>query len=404
MNVSARRASASSGEDLVLAGGRIVTPDGVVDGWLRLSGPVIAEVGTGPPPVPGEDLAGRWVLPGFVDVHCHGGGGGSFDGRDPEQHRTAVRAHRAHGTTTMLASLVSAGIGDLCEQLRGLRGLVAEGELAGIHLEGPFLSAVRCGAHDPSLLRSPDPDAVARLLDAGGDAVRMVTLAPELEGSQAAVRQITEAGVIAAVGHTDADLEQVVRAVDAGATVATHLFNGMRPLHHREPGPVGALLDDSRVSVELICDTVHLHPVAARIAARHAGVGRTVAVTDAISATAAGDGTYELGSLPVTVSGGEPRLADGSLAGSTLTMDAALRNLVTRCGLGIEEAVAATSSTPAALLGLDDRVGAVRPGGAADLVVMGPDLEVAGVLRAGRWLPEASGPGRPREHAPTLDI
>ena len=196
--------------------------------------------------------------------------------------RQAVDAHTAHGTTTMLASLVTRPVPVLVEQVATLADLVTDGLIAGIHLEGPFLSAARCGAHDPGLLRPPDPVSVDALLAAGRGTIRMVTVAPELEGAVPAVKRLVDAGVIAAIGHTDALAEDVVPAVDAGATVATHLFNGMRPLHHREPGPIGVLLDDERVTVELICDLVHLHPTIVRLAARHAGVGRTVLITDAI--------------------------------------------------------------------------------------------------------------------------
>ncbi|WP_338602150.1 N-acetylglucosamine-6-phosphate deacetylase [Saccharopolyspora sp. SCSIO 74807] len=379
-----------------IAASRIVTPQGVLEpGWIRLSGASIAELGSGTPPEstdPGAgpaditDLGAGWLVPGFVDIHCHGGGGGSFTGVELDQAEAALAAHRAHGTTTMLASLVSAPLADLTKQISALRELVEDGRLDGIHLEGPFLSAARCGAHDPAVLRAPDQQSVRKLLTAGRGAVRMVTLAPELDGSVEAVRELADADVIAAIGHTDAVREDIVPAVEAGATVATHLFNGMRPLHHREPGPVGTLLADERVTVELICDFVHLHPTVAGLAARHAGAGRTVLVTDAISATDAGDGTYELGKLPVTVSGGEARLADGSLAGSTLTMDTALRNLVTGCGLSVPEAVAAAATRPAELLGAGDRVGALRPGLAADLVFLDEELTLRHVMKDGSWV------------------
>ncbi|MER7078811.1 N-acetylglucosamine 6-phosphate deacetylase [Saccharopolyspora kobensis] len=373
--------------ELILAGGQVVTPDGVLDqGWVRISGGKIAEVGTGPTAA-GEvvDLRGQWLVPGFVDIHCHGGGGGSFTSIEVDQARAAIAAHRLHGTTTMLASLVSAPLPDLTKQISALSDLVVDGELAGIHLEGPFLSSARCGAHDPAILRAPEASAVQQVLDAGRGTVRMVTLAPELPNGVEAVRQLVDHGVIAAVGHTDAVLSQVVPAVEAGATVATHLFNAMRPLHHREPGPIGVLLEDERVTVELICDLVHLHPAIVQLAASHAGTGRTVLVTDAISATDAGDGTYELGKLPVTVANGEARLADGSLAGSTLTMDVAFRNLVESGGQSVPAAVAASSTKPAQLLGLDDRIGSIRPGLAADLAVLDTDLRLTGVLKDGTW-------------------
>ncbi|MCG8917932.1 N-acetylglucosamine-6-phosphate deacetylase [Actinokineospora sp. PR83] len=374
----------------LITGGRLVTPDGVLDdGWLLVEDGHIAALGTGGPPRADDavDAGGAWVVPGFVDIHCHGGGGAAFTSADPADLRLAADTHARHGTTTLLASLVSRPVPELADQIAALRELVEDDVVAGIHLEGPFLSAARCGAHDPAVLRPPAPEAVDALLAAGRGAVRMVTLAPELAGSVEAVRRLVDGGAIAALGHTDAVEAQVLPAVDAGATVATHLFNGMRPLHHREAGPIGALLDDDRVSVELICDLVHLSPTVVRLAARHAGPERTVLVTDAIAAAGAGDGDYEIGGLAVRVRDGVPTLAEsGALAGSSLTMDAAFRNLVRGCGLDVPEAVAATATRPAALLGLADTTGKLAKGLAADLVLLDRDLALTRVCRRGTWL------------------
>ena len=260
--------------DVTLTGGRVVTPDGVLEqGWVAVRDGLIAAVGEGAPPDgPTTDVDGGWLVPGFVDIHCHGGGGEAFTSADPARVVKAANAHRRHGTTTLLASLVSRPIPELADQVKALTELVRDEVVAGIHLEGPFLSAARCGAHDPAILCPPDRASIDRLLDAGGGTVRMITIAPELEHGVDAVRHLVDNDVLAAIGHTDATEAQIRPAVEAGATVATHLFNGMRPLHHREPGPIGALLDDERVTVELICDLVHLHPTAVRLAARHAGV------------------------------------------------------------------------------------------------------------------------------------
>jgi len=381
------------GERLI-AGGRVATPGGVLDpGWVLVDDGVISAIGEGEPPRSAAvtDATGSWVVPGFVDIHCHGGGGAAFTSADPDHVRQVVDAHTAHGTTTMLASLVTRPVPELVEQVAALADLVRDGLVAGIHLEGPFLSAARCGAHDPAILRPPDPVSVDALLSAGRGTIRMVTIAPELEGAVPAVKRLVDAGVIAAIGHTDALAEDVVPAVDAGATVATHLFNGMRPLHHREPGPIGVLLDDERVTVELICDLVHLHPTVVRLAARHAGVGRTVLITDAIAAAAAGDGTYDIGGLAVDVTNGVPTLAGGgSLAGSTLTMDAAFRNMVKSCGVGVLDAVAAASTRPAELLGLGDVTGRLAPGYAADVVLLDDALRPVSVMRRGEWVPSPS--------------
>ncbi|TWP53030.1 N-acetylglucosamine-6-phosphate deacetylase [Lentzea tibetensis] len=373
--------------DVTLTGGRVVTPDGVLEsGWISVREGRIQAVGDGvPPDGPTTDVSGNLVVPGFVDIHCHGGGGHAFTSDDPEKVRRAAAAHRRHGTTTQIASLVSRPIPELADQVSALAEFVQDGLIAGIHLEGPFMSPARCGAHDPAILCPPDADSVTKLLDAGKGTVRMITLAPELEGAVAAVHQLVDNGVIAAIGHTDATEAQVRPAVDAGASVATHLFNGMRPLHHREPGPIGALLDDERVTVELICDLVHLHPTAVRLAARHAGIDRTVLVTDAIAAAGVGDGVYDVGGLEVRVVDGVPTLAGGAaLAGSTLTMDMAFRNAINSCGLSLVEAVHATSTRPATLLGL--QTGQLRAGYAADLVVLDAELKPRDVLSKGEWV------------------
>jgi N-acetylglucosamine-6-phosphate deacetylase len=374
----------------LLAGARVMHRAGVVeDGWLELAGGRIVAAGAGPPPrAPDRDLAGRWVLPGFVDVHVHGGGGASFDSGDLDEARLASRFHRRHGTTTTLASLMTAGLDELERSLASLAGLVESGELAGLHLEGPFLNPARCGAHDPRLLRAPARDDVARLLAAGRGSVRMVTLAPELDGGLEAVRAVVGHGAIAAVGHTDAGYELTRDAIEAGATVATHLFNAMRPLHHRDPGPVPALLEDHRVTLELICDGVHLDPGLVHAVFALAGPDRVALVTDAIAAAGAGEGggAYELGGRSVRVEGGVARLAGtDTLAGSTLTMDAALRVAV-RAGVPVADAARALSETPARLLGLQEKVGALEPGMDADLVVLDDELRVQAVMAKGAWV------------------
>jgi N-acetylglucosamine-6-phosphate deacetylase len=274
---------------------------------------------------------------------------------------------------------------------------VCDGLLAGVHLEGPWLSPDRSGAHQPGSLVEPAPAAVESLLAAGDPstgsgrrgAVRMVTLAPELPGGVAAVRQIAAAGVVAAIGHTDATYDVARAALDAGATVGTHLFNAMRGLHHREPGPVGALLESAAADVELIADGVHLHPAVLRTAFA-AKPGRCVLVTDAMAAAGAEDGDYRLGPMSIEVREGVARLTDGgsgrgAIAGSTLTMDAAVRFAVREAGLPLVDVVHAASTAPARVLGLRD-VGALEPGRRADLVVLDEELEVSRVMRAGAWI------------------
>lgn len=346
-------------------------------GWVEVADGRIAAVGSGRPAHADEACA--VLVPGFVDVHVHGGGGAAFPGGGPGEAARAVAFHRAHGTTTMVASLVTATPGALARDVAALSELVGAGELAGVHLEGPWLAAARCGAHDPALLRDPDPAELGALLATG--VVAMVTLAPERPGALAAIRQVVDAGAVAAVGHTDATWETTRAAIDAGARHATHLFNAMRPIHHREPGPAVALLHDERVTVELVTDGLHVHP-ALWNHVEAVAPGRVAAVTDAMAAAGMPDGRYRLGQLDVAVVDGVARLADGgAIAGGTATADRLFRNVVAQTG-DLRRAVAMTATTPAGALGLTD-VGALVPGRRADLVALTPDLRVDQVWRAG---------------------
>lgn len=369
----------------VLTGANVVLPTGTVkNGRLAIEGKRI----TGTPPADAQliDVTGHWLVPGFVDIHNHGGGGASFSGT-AEQILTAVHTHRLHGTTTLVASTVTDEMDLLVRQAGLLSELAEQGDIAGVHFEGPFISPCRKGAHSEKLLRDPDPAEVRKLIDAARGKAKMVTLATELPGGIDSVRLLADHGVIAAIGHTDAGYEQTVEAIDAGATVATHLFNAMPALNHRAPGPIAALLEDERVTVELINDGVHLHPAALELAFHHAGADRVAFITDAMDAAGTGDGRYMLGPLEVEVSEGVARLVEGgSIAGSTLTLDRAFRRAVTVDRLSVEDAVTALSANPARLLGLFDRVGSLEPGKDADLVLLDADFELKGVMRQGEWV------------------
>ncbi|MFE1957165.1 N-acetylglucosamine-6-phosphate deacetylase [Streptomyces sp. NPDC059479] len=377
---------AARAESTVLAGARVVLPTGTVEG-----GRVIVEgrriVGAAPDDAAVLDLSGHWLVPGFVDMHNHGGGGASFTGGSVDDVLTGIRTHREHGTTTLVASTVTGEMDFLAQRASILSELVEQGDLAGIHFEGPFISPCRKGAHSEELLRDPDPAEVRKLLDAARGTARMVTLATELPGGIDSVRLLAEHGVIAAIGHTDATYEQTVEAIDAGATVATHLFNAMPPLGHRTPGPIAALLEDERVTVELINDGTHLHPAALELAFHRAGGGRVAFITDAMDAAGFGDGLYQLGPLAVDVKDGVARLVEGgSIAGSTLTLDTAFKRAATVDRLPVDEIVQAISANPAKLLGVDDRVGSLEPGKDADLVVLDAGFSVKGVLYKGDWV------------------
>lgn len=385
--MATRSQAAEVPEMTILSGARLVTDTQVLeDAVIVISGHLITGVRQGEAPRDALDLQGGTVLAGFVDQHCHGGGGGDFFSADPDQVATAAAAHLAHGTTTIVASLVTATHADLLAQLAVLHPFVADETLVGVHLEGPWISPQECGAHDLAVLHSPGRDEIEELLGAAGSDLVMVTLAPELEGGIEATRQFVDAGVVVAIGHTAADFDTTKAAIDAGATVATHLLNRMPSLEKRAPGPLLALLEDPRVVCELIIDGVHLHPGMVSFVINQVGADRVAAITDAMGAAGGAEGRYKIGQLDVEVARGQARLAStGALAGSVLTLDQVLRNLVLGNGIELPQASRMLSATPARALGLTDR-GRVARGQRADLVVLDDDLQVRRVMRGGQWV------------------
>ncbi|NJP24314.1 N-acetylglucosamine-6-phosphate deacetylase [Microbispora hainanensis] len=376
---------------VTLSDARIVTPDGVHDGWLTIEDGRITHIGRGQAPRDGLGLGGRTVVPGFVDIHSHGGAGGSFPDGDPETAAAVAAFHLGRGSTTLMASLVTAAPDTLARTAATLADLCEEGLLAGIHFEGPYIARSRCGAHEPTLLREPDVAEFRALVKAGRGHVRMLTIAPELPNALDVIREAAAEGVVAALGHSDATYEQTIEGIDAGATVATHLYNALPPLGHRAPGPIAALLQDERVTVELINDGVHVHPAMLRLAMHAAGADRTALVTDAMAATGMGDGRYPLGPMTVDVVDGVARIASdapggGPIAGSTLTMDVAFRRTVREVGRSLVDTALMASLTPARVLGLDGEIGSITVGKYADLVVLDDDLGVGGVMKRGAWI------------------
>jgi N-acetylglucosamine-6-phosphate deacetylase len=335
------------------------------------------------------DAAGAYLVPGFVDMHCHGGGGGSFDDGDTSR---GPLTHLAHGTTSLLASLVANPL-EVLETI--LRRLVADAPasatMKGFHLEGPFLAASHCGAHNPGFLVPPTVESVDRLVEAGGGLLRQVTLAPELDPGFAAIRRLVDHKVAVAVGHTDADYGTARAAFDAGASILTHAFNAMNGLHHRAPGPVAAAFDSPHVTLEVIADGHHVHDSMLRLAFQ-AAPGRVALISDAMAAAGCGDGSYHLGSLPVEVNDGVARLPHGGpIAGSTLTMDAAQRRVVA-AGIPLPEAVAAATLVPARAAGLDgDGTGSLAIGSLADLILLDQNLRPHRIWHAGKELPGTKG-------------
>ena len=383
---------------VIVHGARKCDVDGEADGfWVVFDGDRISTAGHGSgwaehvsAGADVVDAAGAMLTPGFIDLHGHGGGGYSFDD-GAEAIGRALAVHRAHGTTRSVLSLVANPVVTLERSLAAIADIAERDPLVlGSHLEGPFLAPGRKGAHNPDFLISPSAAVTEQLAAAARGTLRQVTIAPELPGALDAITAFADAGVVVAVGHTEADEGLAQAAFDRGARLLTHAFNAMPGIGHREPGPVVAAIRDERVTAELILDGVHVHPDVARLLL-DAADGRVALITDAMAAAGSADGAYKLGSLDVTVVDAVARLtgadgSPGSIAGSTLTLDRALRLAVRQCGLSLRAAITALTWIPARALGLDDRFGRLVPGYAADAVLLNGALEVSAVWGAGRRL------------------
>lgn len=358
------------------------------DAWVLFEGDVISAVGAGQAPEATEkvDLAGARLVPGFIDIHGHGAGGHSYDDGG-EQLAAALTTHRAHGTTRSVVSLVANPLAALRSSLAEVAELtVADPLVLGTHLEGPYLAPGKRGAHHVDYLREPDPITVDELIAASHGTLRQITIAPELPGADDAIDRFVAAGVKVAVGHTEADYDTAARAFDRGASILTHAYNAMNGIHHRAPGPIVAALSDPRVTLEIVLDGYHVHEQVVALTLDEAP-GRVAFITDSMAAAGSEDGHYRLGELNVTVRDGLAVLSGtDTIAGSTLTLDAALRRAVDVVGLSWPDAVAAVTSVPARALGYGDRLGLFEPGYAADAVALDAEGHVAGVWAAGARL------------------
>ncbi|MGP9031632.1 N-acetylglucosamine-6-phosphate deacetylase [Glutamicibacter mysorens] len=350
-----------------------------------------------------EVAPGSIIIPGLIDLHCHGALGADFSSPDHKSVTEAIEYLHRSGTTTLLASLVTAEPSSMIEAAELLAELAEAGKIAGIHAEGPFLSEARCGAQDPRFLQEPDPGFVSELVAASRGQLRTMTYAPELEGTEEIIEQLVSHGVVPSLGHTDASAqvasdslrfarEQLRSAGVDGFTerpTVTHLFNGMPSLHHREPGPVAACLEETvnrNAFVELIADGVHLSPDTVRLVYRLVGGGNILLVSDSMAATGLADGQYALGPQEVTVSNGQARLSsDNSLAGGTCTLLQIVQHAV-QAGVSLVEAVNSATSIPASLIGLADEVGSLHYGFAADALVLDADLQLVQTIRNGEYL------------------
>ncbi len=380
---------------------RILTPDEEIsDGVIVVEGSRIAAIGHRdemrlPPDAIDYVATGMTVVPGFVDVHIHGAGGHDVMEADARALDRITSTVARHGTTSIVATTVTAPVEETCRSLQGIAsyirahenvesdGLAAE--ILGIHLEGPFISKARRGVHPPDALAKPSVATLGKFIEAADGLVKIVTLAPELPGALELIAAAVAAKIVAAIGHTDADYDQARAAIHAGARHAVHMYNAMRPFGHRDPGVVGAILTDPEVTAEVIAYLVHVAGPAIQVLVGTKGFDTVLLVSDGIAATGMPDGKYRLGTFEVSVKDGVARSSEGKLAGSTLTMDRALRNIV-GIGVPLQDAVRMATVLPARRLGLAGRKGIIAVGADADLVALTPDLRVVGVMTRGAGL------------------
>lgn len=322
------------------------------------------------------------LAPGFVDIHCHGGNGFHFFDLSAEAAQGSANFHLKHGTTSVVASFIAAQIPDLQKEISYLVDQLPLLNVVGIHLEGPYLSEIFCGAHNPAFLSAPSITEVKYLLDLGSGWIKMITIAPELPNALETISFLKSVGVIAAIGHSDADDQITTAAINAGASMVTHFFSAMRPIHHRIGGMALTTLFDDRVNLELILDNVHIAKNAIAIP-RHFSPERIVGITDALAVAGQPDGDYTLGTTQVELRNGVAKIKGKDLlAGSTLTMDRSFRTAVTKLGFTPDQAVRAFCTRPARILGLKN-VGDIRIGMDADFVLLNQEYELQKVLFKG---------------------
>jgi N-acetylglucosamine-6-phosphate deacetylase len=380
---------------ITFSGARLIDATGERDDILTIDG---ARIGAEPANTT-LTVRGMIVTPGFVDVHTHGGGGWSLQTTDPAEIASYARWTPETGTTSFLVAVVGVPHALPEAQLRAAAAACAAGgdgaEPLGIHLEGPYMALPKRGAHDPSWLRTPSEADTERILELAQGALRLVTLAPELPGAPAMIERLRAVGVAVSIGHTDATYEQARDTIPLGITHATHCFNAMRPLHHREPGPLGAIVEAEQVRGEVIADGIHVHPSVMRILLRALGPERAIIVTDALACAGIPDAEFEFAGQPAKVIDGVARLRDGTLTGSVLTMDQALRNVVQRVGVALPDAIRMLTLNPAQAAGVGDRKGLLQPGYDSDLLLLDADLTLHATICRGR-LAWASAAGQDR--------
>lgn len=326
------------------------------------------------------DAGEGFIVPGFIDMHVHGGGGFDIMDGKYEAVQQVAAAHSRFGTTAFLPTTMTMGKDKIIESLKSVQEAFVKGtgaaEILGVHLEGPYINSERKGAQKKEDIKNPSIEEFLEFNLASGDLIRLVTIAPEMPGAIELIHWLSEHKIIASVGHSNATYEQVQESIRAGLNHVTHTFNAMSGLNHRDPGAAGAALSSPELTVEMIADGVHLHPAVMKILTRVKGAGKIVLITDAIRATSMPEGTYDLGGQDVIVSNGQARLKDGTLAGSILTMDKAVRNMISMAGVSLGEAIQMATINPARCLGVQGRKGSLAAGNDADIVILDKELKV----------------------------
>jgi N-acetylglucosamine-6-phosphate deacetylase len=375
-------------KELLLVNANVLTEQGLLEkGFIYIKDGLIAEIGASSalPDTKAEVIAmpeNSTIVPGFIDVHIHGAGGADTMDATTEALNTMASILPEEGTTSFLATTITQDSEEIIKALENAADYIAnqnhpgKAEVLGIHLEGPFINEVRKGAQPADHIIAPDIKLFDKMQEAAGNHIRLVTLAPEKENGYELIAYLAENGVISSIGHSDATYTQMAKAVKAGATHVTHLFNGMRGLHHRDPGVAGAALLFNELKIEIIADGIHVVPEMIDLSLRAKGTDGVILITDSMRAKCLKNGTYDLGGQEVSVANGKALLADGTLAGSILKMKDSLKNMIEFTGITLEEAVKLASENPARQLNVFDRKGSIAKGKDADMIVLDENLEV----------------------------
>ena len=330
----------------------------------------------------------KFVVPGYIDIHVHGGGGSDVMDGEYEAIKQVATTHSRFGTTAFLPTTMTMAKDKIIKSLKSIHEARLKGtgtaEILGIHLEGPYINPEKKGAQKEEDIKKVSVEEFLEFNQASGNLIRLVTIAPEMPGAIDFIRWLHQQGIIVSVGHSNATYKQVQEGIQVGLSHVTHIFNAMRGLHHREPGVVGAALSSPKLIVEMIADGIHLHPMVLKMLTQIKESEKLVLITDAMRATGFKEGIYDLGGQEVIVTQGQAKLKNGTLAGSVLTMDQAVKNLVTKVGISLPKAIQMASFNPAKSIGVDDKKGSLEPGKDADIVILNKNLETELTMVAGK--------------------